>query len=189
MHARGTLAIIPRMDPQIESKKLVYDGAVAKVFQVSLRMPDGRVVGRDLVHYRGAAVILPVLEDGSIVLIRNYRFAVGEHLYELPAGMIDAGEDPETAAGRELIEETGYAAGRLEKLGAYCSAPGSSDEVLHAFLATDLRPGEQELEVYEQIRVEVLTEPRVREMVMNGTIHDAKTIAALALYWLRKGKA
>lgn len=177
------------MDPEIQSKKLVYDGAVAKVFQVALRMPDGRVVSRDLVHYNGAAVILPVLDDGSIILIRNYRFAVGEHLYELPAGMIDEGEAPETCARRELTEETGYRAGRVEKLGAYCSAPGSSDEILHAFLATDLRPGEQELEVYEQIRVEVLTEACVREMALNGTIHDAKTLAALALYWLRKGIA
>lgn len=175
------------MDPEIQSKTLVYDGAVAKVFNVSLRMPDGRVVPRDLVHYSHAAVILPVTDDGSIVMIRNYRFAIGEHLYELPAGMLENGEEPETCARRELAEETGFVAGHFEKLGSFCLAPGSSDETLHAYLARGLKAGNQDLEVYEQIRVEVLADSKVREMVLGGVIHDAKTLSALALYWLRRG--
>lgn len=175
------------MDPEIQSSRLAYDGRVVKVYNVALRMPDGTVVPRDLAHYNGAAVILPVLEDGSIVLIRNYRFTLREHLYELPAGMLEEGEDPEVCARRELAEETGYSAGRLEKLGAFCSSPGTSDEVLHAYLATGLQAGKQDLEVYEQIRVEVLADSKVREMAMNGAIHDAKTLSTLALYWLCRG--
>lgn len=171
----------------MQSRKLVYDGAVIKVYDVALRMSDGHVVPRDLIHYAGAAVILPVLDDGAIVMIRNYRFAVGEHLYELPAGMLDNGEAPEIAARRELAEETGYVAGSIQKLGAYCSSPGSSDEIMHAFLATQLRPGPQKLELHEQIKVEVLSDSKVRRMMLDGTIHDAKTLSALGLYWLRRG--
>ena len=149
-------------------------------------MPDGNVVQRDFFHYDGAAVVLPVLDDGAIVLIRNYRFAVDEHLYELPAGMLEPPEDPAECAARELIEETGYRAGRIEKLGEFYTGPGTTDENMHAFLATDLTDGQQDLEVYEEIHVEVFPAARVREMVADGTIHDGKTIAALAYYWMRK---
>lgn len=168
--------------------ELVYDGRVAKVHRVGIRMDNGHVVRRDYIHYANAAVILPILDDGSIVMIRNYRFAVNERLWELPAGMLEEAEDPAVGAARELLEETGYTAGRIEKIGSYCSAPGTSDEILHAFLATDLTGGEQDLEDYERITVEVLPEQTIRKMIASGEIHDAKTISALALYWLRKGK-
>jgi ADP-ribose pyrophosphatase len=172
------------MSERFEYDELVFDGRVAEVHKVGVRMPDGRVVQRDFIHYNGAVVILPVLPDGSIVLIRNYRFAVDETLYELPAGMLDGDEPPEVGAARELTEETGYSAGRLEKLGRFFTGPGTCDERMHAFLATELAPGRQDLEVYEQIEVEVRPGREVREMVADGRIHDAKTIAALALYWL-----
>lgn len=164
--------------------ELVYRGRVAEVHKVGVRMPDGRVVTRDFVHYGGAVIILPVLADGSIALIRNYRFAVEETLYELPAGMLEAGEDPAAGAARELTEETGYTAGRLVELGRFFTGPGTCDERMHAFLATDLTAGPQALEVYEQIEPEVRPAGEVRAMVRDGRIHDAKTIAALALYWL-----
>jgi len=175
------------MNDRLEFRELVYDGKIAKGYRVGLRMPDGNVVQRDFFHYNGAAVVLPVLDDGSIVLIRNYRFAVDEHLYELPAGMLEEGEDPAECAARELIEETGYRAGRMEKLGAFYTGPGTTDENMHAFLATELTGGQQDLEAYEEIRVEVFGDAAIRQMVADGTIHDGKTIAALAYYWMRKG--
>jgi ADP-ribose pyrophosphatase len=171
---------------RFEHDNLIFKGRVAEFHRVGVRMPDGRVIERDFVHYNGAAVILPVLADGSIVMIRNYRFAVEEHLLELPAGMIDGAEGPQAAAGRELIEETGYTAGRIEPLGWFYTGPGTTDEKMHAFLATDLQPGSQHLEVYEQIKVEAFPPADVRRMVADGTIHDGKTIAALALYWLKR---
>lgn len=174
------------MERRFERDELVYDGRIVKVHKVLVRMHDGQCVGRDFIHFPGAAVVVPVLDDGSIVLIRNWRFAIQEHLYELPAGVLDAGEDPAVCAARELAEETGYAVGRLEKLGAFCSTPGTADEVLHAYLATGLTRGRQDLEAHEQITVEVLADAAVRAMVADGTIHDAKTISALALYWLRE---
>lgn len=173
-------------DQRFEYDETVFKGRVAEVHKVGVRMPDGRVVQRDWIRYNGAAVILPILDDGSIVLIRNYRFAVEETLYELPAGMLEPGEAPAVGATRELTEETGYTAGRIEKLGRFYTGPGTCNEVMHAFVATDLVGGTQDLEIYEQIETEVLSEAEVRAMVADGRIHDGKTIAALGLWWLRK---
>jgi len=177
-----------RMAKRFEYDELIYKGRVAEVHRVGVRMDDGKVLPRDYIHYGGAAVILPVLDDGSIVMIRNWRFAVDEQLWELPAGMLDPGEDPIEAAGRELTEETGYAAGQLEDLGWFYTGPGTTDEHMHPFLATELADGPQQLETYERISVEVLPEAKVVEMVLDGTSHDGKTIGALSLYWLKKGK-
>jgi len=179
------MPIMPGMNERFEYRKLMFDGAVAKAYEVGLRMGDGEVVRRDLFEYPGAAVVLPVLDDGSIMLIRNYRFAVDEHLLELPAGLLEPGEDPALCAERELIEETGYRADRMERLGQFYTGPGTTDETMHAFLATGLTVGEQNLEAYEEIEVEVFRADKVRAMVGDGTIHDAKTIAALGMYWLR----
>ncbi|HUT56314.1 MAG TPA: NUDIX hydrolase [Phycisphaerae bacterium] len=172
-------------DRRFEFDKLIHKGRVAELHSVGVRMPDGTVVQRDYVHYGGAAVVLPILEDGSVVMIRNYRFAVEEHLLELPAGMMDGDEEPRAAAARELAEETGYTAGRIEPLGEFYTGPGTTDERMYAFLATELTKGRQNLEQHEQIQVEVHAADEVRRMVADGAIHDGKTIAALGLYWLR----
>ncbi|MCY2924550.1 MAG: NUDIX hydrolase [Planctomycetota bacterium] len=174
------------MNAKIEHRELVYVGRVAKAYKVGLRMDDGSLVHRDLFCYGGAAVILPVMDDGDIVMIRNYRYAVDETLLELPAGMIEPGEDPLAGARRELTEETGFSAGAIDPLGAFFCAPGSSDQKMYAYLATGLVRGQQNHESYERITVETHTDRQVRRMVLDGTIHDAKTIAALSLYWLRK---
>ncbi len=180
--------IIHFMNDRFESDELIYKGRVAEVHKIGLRMHDGRVVPRDFIKYQGAAVILPILPDGSMVFIKNYRFTVDEHLYELPAGMLEIGEPLELCAARELIEETGYTAGKIEELGVFYTGPGTTNEHMHSFLATDLKNGRQALEVYEEITVEILSESDVRKMILDGTIHDGKTIATLALYWLRKGE-
>ena len=175
------------MNIPFEYDKLIHKGRVVELHTVGIKMPDGRVVARDLVRHPQAAVILPVLADGSVVMIRNRRYAVQEMLLELPAGGIDAGEDPAAGARRELLEETGYTAGKLELLGTYFSAPGSTDEVMHTFLATDLRAGEQQLEDYEEIRLEIVPLADIRRMILDGALHDGKSIIAMALYWLAKG--
>jgi ADP-ribose pyrophosphatase len=151
-------------------------------------MPDGHVVRRDFLHYDGAVAVLPVLDDGSIVLIRNYRFAVDEHLLEVPAGMLEPGEPPAACAARELREETGYTAAGIEELGRFYTGPGTTDEVMHTYLATGLTAGGQDLEAYEEITVQPVTEAAAREMILSGELHDGKTIAALTLYWLKRGE-
>ena len=174
-------------DQRFVAHELAFDGKTVKGYFVKLRMDDGRVVQRDYFHYTGSAVIVPILDDGRIVLIRNTRFAVQEDLLELPAGRIDDGESAEAAAGRELTEETGYVAGRLEKLGEFYSAPGNADENMPVYLAAELSEGRQELETYETITLEPHTDREIRRMIVSGEIHDAKTIAGLTLYWLRQG--
>jgi len=174
------------VDKRFGYDELIFKGRVTELHRVGVRMPDGNVVDREFVRYNGAAVVLPVLSDGSVVMIRNYRFAVDEHLLELPAGMLEPGEDPRLCAERELAEETGYTAGKITPLGMFYTGPGTTNERMFAFLATGLTDGRQDLERYEQITVEVVPEEKVRRMIVDGTLHDGKSIAALGLYWLRK---
>ncbi|MBN1942593.1 MAG: NUDIX hydrolase [Phycisphaerae bacterium] len=165
---------------------LVHRSYLFEVRRLRLQLPDGREYDRDLIHHRGAALVLPVLADGSIVMIRNYRFAAGGYLWELPCGTVDEGETPEVCAARELAEESGYTAGRIEKLGQFYSCPGYSNEIIHAYLATDLTAGEQHLEGYEDILVEVLSDKKVRRMAAENEITDGKTLATLGMYWIKK---
>lgn len=176
------------MSSRFETDKLIYRGRKAEVHDVTVKLPDGRIIGRDFIHFRPAATIVPVLSDGRIVLIRNYRFTVEDWLMELPAGAIDAGEAPAAGAARELLEETGYTAGEMELLGEFFLAPGSTDERMYSFLASALTPGPQKLEPYEQIEVHAFAPDEVRLMLADGRIRDGKTIATLALYWQKKGR-
>lgn len=136
----------------------------------------------DIVVTTGAAVILPVLDDGRIVLIHNYRVAVGCELLELPAGTIDNDEEPAACAARELAEETGYRAGRLTPLVEFYSTPGILTERMHVFLATELAGGATAHEPGEQIRVVTLSHEEALAEIRAGRIVDAKTIAALLFY-------
>jgi len=176
------------MNSKVGRDKIVYTGQICRVHNIGLEMDDGQDVSRDLVEFADAVVVVPLRPDGSVVLIRNERFAVGEELLELPAGKLDGDEQPETCAARELAEETGYAASALEKLSGFYSAPGAITEYLHVFAATGLTPGPQRLEAYERIAVEVVEPERVDEMIASGRLHDAKSIAAWTLWRLRKGR-
>ncbi len=176
------------MKTRILSDELVYEGRICRVRKVGLRTDARQVVPRDLIEFADAVVVVPVLPDGSVVLIRNERFAVGEELYEFPAGKLEPGEAPESCALRELAEETGYHAGRMERLGGFYSCPGAVTEYLHAFLATELAAGRQNLEGYERIRVEAVTPRRLAGMISGGELHDAKSIAAYALWQMRSGQ-
>lgn len=167
---------------------MVHTGKICRVHRIGLQMDTGEVVPRDLIEFDDAVVVVPVLSDGSVVLIRNERFAVGEELYEFPAGKIDDDEAPETCAARELIEETGYTAGRLEKLGGFYSCPGAVTEYLHAFAATELIEGVQALEKHERIEVELVAPGRIDDMIRTGLLHDAKSISAWAMWRLMESK-
>ena len=132
---------------------------------------------------------MSVHRDPTVVLIRNERFAIGQTLWELPAGMMDGGETPEQSAARELIEEAGYRAGRLEKLGEIFTAPGPVDERMHVFRATGLTQVGQALEGYEQIDVHPTEPAQVQRMVADNTIRDAKTMAVLLMHRLGASSA
>jgi ADP-ribose pyrophosphatase len=130
----------------------------------------------------GAAVILPLVDDDHVCLIKNYRIAVSEELIELPAGTIDRSEDPLDTARRELLEETGYRAGTLEKLHEYWVSPGILSERMHFFVARDLTPGAAQPEPGEQIQAFVVSWSDALEMIVDQRIRDAKTIVGLLYY-------
>lgn len=177
------------MKSKIVQDEVVYRGRVVVIHKIGLQMDDGKVIPRDLVEVAPAVVIVPVLDDGSVILIRNERYAVGEELLEFAAGKLDKpGEDPADAARRELLEETGYTARNLQRLGGFYTSPGACTEFMHAFLATGLTKGPQELEEYERIRVESVSPARLKQMILDEELHDSKSIAAFGLWQMRKGE-
>jgi ADP-ribose pyrophosphatase len=143
---------------------------------------DGKVHVKETVQHPGAVAILPLLEDDRVCLIRNYRVAVSKRLVELPAGTLEAGEDPAVTAGRELIEETGYRAATIEKLREFTMSPGILNERMHLYLARGLQLGERALEPGEEIETLVVAWSDAMRMVFNGTIEDAKTLVGLMYY-------
>jgi len=144
--------------------------------------PRGLTKTREIVRHPGACVVVPLLPDGRVCLIRNWRIAVGQTLIELPAGTLDPGEQPEAAAARELIEETGYRAGRLERLHSFFAAPGILDERMHLYLATELVAGQAEREAGEEIENWLVPWDEAIAMIERGEIQDAKTI--IGLLWV-----
>ena len=169
-------------DPIIQSDR-IFDGVKFSVDRILVQPTDGSdPVWRERVQHNGAVIVLPILDDGRIVMIRVHRFIVGQTMWELCAGTLEIGEDPADCAGRELIEETGYRAGTIEKLSAFYTSPGFSNELMHAYIATDLTHVGQQLEPTEDITVEPLPIQDVLEMIRDGRCKDGKTIAALLHY-------
>lgn len=143
---------------------------------------DGRVELRDMVVHPGSVVLLPLLDDGRIVMIRNRRFAIERTLLELPAGTREQDEEPASCAARELAEETGFRAARLDPVLTFYPAPGTSSERMHLFLARGLTAGAQRLDASEQIEVEPLSLGDVLARIRANEIEDAKTIAAVLYF-------
>ncbi len=170
------------------TRETVFHGVKFDVELRNVPTHDGGTAVREVVVHPGAVVVLPLLDDGRIVMIRNHRFAVDETLWELCAGTLEAGEEPIVTAARELIEETGYAAGRIEPLTVFFTSPGICDERMFAFVASDLTLVGQQLETTEQIEVELLTRQEVKTLVRSGDIRDGKTLATL-LFWEAFGEA
>lgn len=151
-----------------------------------VRTHDGGTVDKHVVVHPGAVALVPVLDDGRVVLIRNERFAVGRTLLEVPAGTLSPGEPPIECAARELREETGYVARLLEPLATFYTAPGFCTEAMHIFVATKLEHVGQALEPTEHIEPVPVIREELERMIDSGAIEDAKTLAALML-WMRRG--
>jgi ADP-ribose pyrophosphatase len=164
------------------ARTIVHRGRKIQVAIEEVQRPDGQVVRRDVILHPGAVAILPVVDDSHVCLLRNERPVVGETLWEVPAGTLEPGEAVELAARRELEEETGYRAGRWEKLTAFYPSPGVLDERTHLFVASDLTPGAMRLEPGEHIEPVTVPLSQAVSWVMDGTIRDAKTLIAL-LWW------
>ena len=164
----------------ITASKAIWSGRRISVELV----PRGHAAPAEIVRHPGGAVILPLLDDDTMLLISNRRVAIGRRLLELPAGTRDGDEDPLTTAARELEEETGYRAGRLEAAGTMLTTPGFTDEKLWCFVARDLTPTRMNLDDGEDITVEAHAIADVVAMIDSGVITDAKTMG-FVLRWVR----
>ena len=175
---------------KLVEKQVVYDGKKVRLELHHLEDEEtGRRHKREVCLHPGAVVILPFVDPEHILMIRNRRYVVGETLVELPAGTLERGEDPMNCAGRELIEETGYVAGRLKPIGNYYTAPGILSEKMYAFAAYDLTRAQAALEEGEEIELAPASLDEAIGMIRFGEIKDAKTIATLLMYdrFKRKG--
>lgn len=148
---------------------------------VQRRLPTGRMATLDLVEHPGAGLIVPFLSPDKLIFLRQYRAIFGRYLYELPAGTLENGESVLTCVKRELIEETGYAAGKFVRLGKIYPVPGYSNEVIHIYKADGLTPAHADKDSDEVIQPKVLSRSQVQALFKKRKIVDAKTICALAM--------
>lgn len=161
-----------------------FEGSLFRVVSVEYEGPDGDRFERDIVHHPGAVVVVPVTEDGKVIMVRQFRTAIGEELLEVPAGKRDVdGEPTETTAARELAEEVGKRAGRLELLARFYNSPGFSDELTHLYLARDLEdvPIDRQGLEEQQMTVEEIPIEAVPGLVSSGQLVDAKSMIGVAL--------
>jgi ADP-ribose pyrophosphatase len=166
---------------ELLKSEIVYPGRAFTIRRDTLRLPDGRETRLDIVEHVGSVIILPLDANGDLLFVRQYRHAAGLDLLELPAGTLDEGEAPEECARREVREETGMAAGKLEPLGGFYLAPGYSTEYMYVYLATDLRYDPLEADADEFLSVERVPLAEVLARCELGEIPDAKSLAAFLL--------
>ena len=162
---------------------MVYDGKVFGVRRDEVAEPNGLRATREVITHPGSVVVLPVLSDGRIVMIRQYRHATRQYLWELVAGRIDDGETVKKAAARELLEETGYQAKRYSLFLDVFPTPGFLEERMYLVLAEGLTEGEAQPEEDEQIEVRIFGAKELKQMMQRGRLRDAKTIAGLLYYF------
>lgn len=163
----------------------IYAGKVVTLNIDTVQLPNGETVELETIRHPGAAAVVPVKDDGTVVLIRQFRHAASGFIYEIPAGKLHPGEDPLHCASRELEEEVGYRASSFELLSSIFTAPGFADEVIHVYKATGLTKGRQQLDRDEVLDVIEMPLTEAVARIEDGTIRDAKTIVGLQAVYLR----
>jgi 8-oxo-dGTP pyrophosphatase MutT (NUDIX family) len=161
--------------------EMLLQGRTFKLRRDHLKTPDGRETKLEIIEHGGSVIIIPIDADGNMLFVRQYRHAAGEDLLELPAGTRERNEPYEECAAREIREETGMAAGKLERVGEFYLAPGYSTEFMGVFIATELSHNPLEPDVDEFLTVEKMSVKEAFEMVMRGDMPDAKSLAAFLL--------
>lgn len=163
------------------SSEIIYEGAIMNVRRDKVTAPKGQAY-REIVEHNGAVAAVALTDEGNIVMVKQYRYACGRPILEIPAGKIDKGEtDPVNAMRRELREETGYTAGQILHLGDVNPSCAYSEEVIHLYLMRDLTPGEQDLDDDEALEVLEMPFDEVYDMAVRGELVDSKTLAALLM--------
>ncbi len=168
------------------SSEQVYAGKFLKLNVDTVALPNGRTTTLEILRHPGASAVVPLKEDGTVILIRQLRHATGGFIYEIPAGKLDPAEDPKACAARELEEEVGYRAGHVELLTSIWTAPGFTDEVIHIYLGTSLQEGQQRLDHDEVLEIVEWPLEKAIQKIQDGTIRDAKTIIGLQMAYGRK---
>lgn len=161
------------------AEEMVFAGRRFRVVRLVERAADGSRHVREIVRHPGAVAIVPLLDDGRVCLLHNDRCGVGRELIELPAGTLEPGEEPLAAAERELAEETGYRAGRMELLAEFYTSPGILDERMYLYVATELTAGPAAPEPGERLRPSAVAWDEAMAMLRRGEIRDAKTLVGL----------
>jgi ADP-ribose pyrophosphatase len=169
------------MSIEVIERKIIYHGRAFNVRRDEVSLQNQNIAYLDIIEHVGAVTILPLDTDGRIIFIRQYRHAAGEELLELPAGTLDPVELPENCALREIREETGFAAGKLIKIGEFFLAPGYSTEYMHVYLATELHPDPLPGDEDEFITLEPIPIVQAYDMALSGGLKDGKSLAALLL--------
>ena len=164
---------------ELIGSETILEGRTFKIRRDLLRTPDGRETRYEIVEHNGSVVMLPIDAEGNLLFVRQYRQAAGLDLLELPAGTRDGDEPYEICAAREMREETGMAAGKLEKVGEFYLAPGYSTEFMAVFLATELTHNPLEADADEFLQLEKIPVKAAVEMARSGKVPDAKSLAAL----------
>ncbi|HPH95305.1 MAG TPA: NUDIX hydrolase [Anaerolineaceae bacterium] len=170
------------MSDHFQSQKL-YSGRAFDVLSVPVRLPDGKTKAYDLVKHAAAVTVVAVNEAGMVYFVRQHRVGAGRQLLELPAGVMEEGEEPETCARRELREETGMAAHNMERLGGLYPVAGYSSEYLYFYLATDLYEAPLPPDADEYLKVEMMPFAQAYELAEHGEMEDAKSV--VGLFWAR----
>ena len=176
------------MSATVNQRTPIYNGRVFLLVRENVTLDNGVTTDLDYIEHPGAAAIVPLITANEVVLIKQYRHALRQYIWEIPAGTLDPDEPVMDCARRELIEETGYAAGVWQKLGEITAVPGYSDERIHLFLATELTAARQELDADEVLAVHRMPLTQALEMITRGDIQDAKSICGLLLAqkWLER---
>ena len=176
------------MSATINSRSTLHQGRVFNLINENYTLENGVTTDMDFVQHPGAAAMVPMLNQTEVVLIKQYRHAIREFIWEIPAGTLDPEESAINCAKRELIEEIGYSADKWHQLGTITPLPACSDERIHIFMASELKPAKQNLDADEMLNVHKMQLGKVLQMILNGEIQDGKTISGLflAFNWLKK---
>jgi ADP-ribose pyrophosphatase len=173
----------------VMSHQEVYRGKIVTLHVDTIRQESGTTTIREVVLHPGGVTAVPVLDDGRLLLIRQFRYPIGKFIFELPAGKLDSGQTPIDTVARELEEETGYCAGHLTYECTFYTTPGISNESIHLFIARDLVRSEQRLEEGEHITLEAFSLDECLKKIASGEINDGKTILGILWYQMKLAQA
>jgi ADP-ribose pyrophosphatase len=181
----GLIAAMSKYREETVSNETRFEGKMIRLEQLVVRLPNGRTASREVVRHPGAVAVLVEPVPGRTVLVTQYRKATERELLEIPAGKLEPGEPPEECAVRELAEETGYRALRVQQVASFYTSPGFADEVIHLFYTHEVEDGVQHLDQDEFLDVHLYSRDEVARLIEDGKVQDAKTLVAL-LWWLNR---